>query len=113
MLLTALLQDLRFALRQLRRNPAFAAAAIVTLALGIGPNTTIFTLVNALLLRPLPYAQPAELVTWRGNESLPDVDDIRAQSGSFFSAGGAVNPEPMDFTGGAEPLGRSTGATAA
>lgn len=104
MFMTAILRDLRFALRTIRRHPAFAGMAIATLALGIGPNTAIFTVVNAVLLRPLPYANPSELITWHRNESLPDVDDIRSQSTRFFSTGGAVNPEPMDYTGGGEPL---------
>src|SRR5688500_5071333 len=55
-------QDTRFALRGLRRNPAFAATAILTLALGIGTNTAIFSLIDALMLRPLPVANPHELV---------------------------------------------------
>lgn len=104
-----LAQDLRFGARMLRKSPGFTAAAILTLALGIGPNTAIFTVIDAVLLRPLPYANPQQLVTWRGNESELDIDDIRAQSSSFFSAGGGVNPEVLTYTGGAEPLGIHAG----
>ncbi len=56
-------QHLRFAARQLRRNPGFTAAVIVTLALAIGANTAIFSLVNALLLKSLPYAHPERMGT--------------------------------------------------
>src|SRR5271156_2015822 len=60
--LDRLLQDVRFATRQILRSPGFAAVAIITLALGIGANTAVFTLTHALLLRTLPVRDPGELV---------------------------------------------------
>ncbi|MDR3726314.1 MAG: ABC transporter permease [Terracidiphilus sp.] len=63
----SILQDLRYALRQLRHSPAFAVTAVAVLALGLGANIAVFTVLNGILLRPLPYAQPDRVVTIQGD----------------------------------------------
>ncbi|MFL6254126.1 MAG: ABC transporter permease [Pyrinomonadaceae bacterium] len=86
-------QDLRYGLRMMRRGPGFAAVAVLTLALGIGANTAIFSVVNAVLLRPLPYRDPARLVTVLHDGWKPVAPanflDWREQSSSFESIAAA------------------------
>src|SRR5215216_621075 len=93
-----LLKDLAFAARTLRKNPAFAITAVLTIALGIGASTAIFSVVNALLLRPLPYAQPDRLTTIHNDLrarrvfNFPwapgDFLDVRQQLTAFESIAG-------------------------
>ncbi|HEY3205301.1 MAG TPA: ABC transporter permease [Thermoanaerobaculia bacterium] len=106
-----LLQDLRYALRTLAKSPGFTAVAIATLALGIGANTAIFSLVDRVLLRPLPYPDPEMLATMPRNVSLPDLLDLKASTHAFEAMGGIV-PQPLDLTGGGQPLQVSAGLVA-
>jgi putative ABC transport system permease protein len=104
-----LLNDIRYALRTLTRSPAFAAVAVITIALGIGANTAIFSVVNAVLLRPLPYEQPDRLVyVWgelrnRNIEYWPaspfDLRDFREQ-GTLFESFAGIFTGQTSLTGG-------------
>jgi putative ABC transport system permease protein len=108
--------DIRYALRTLLTAPAFTAVAVLTLALGIGANTAIFSIVNGILLKPLPFPHPEQLIrVWSVNgsaqnfdapASVNDLEDWRAQrnavaeiGGWFYQAGGSG----IDFTGRGEP----------
>src|SRR6266568_2721459 len=94
------MSDLRFALRQLLKNPGFTVVAVLTLALGIGANTAIFSVVNAVLLRPLPYPEPNRLVAvcesnprlgWEQYvTSMGAYSDWREQNSVFEELGAAT-----------------------
>ena len=109
-------EDIVYAVRKLRSSPAFAITAILTLALGVGANTAIFSVVNGVLFRPLPFAAEEQLYqVWSSNPSAgvmesavspPDLDDWRAQrkvladiGGYFYAAGGSG----LDLIGEGEP----------
>ncbi|MGD0213416.1 MAG: ABC transporter permease, partial [Terriglobales bacterium] len=107
-----LLQDVRYAVRMLRRKPTFTIVAVLTLALGVGANTAMFSIVNAVLLRSLPYREPDRLVRIFFNKpgvglrdvqfSVPELEDLRNRAGIFEDVstvgGGSVN-----LTGGSQP----------
>jgi predicted permease len=105
-----LAQDIRYALRQLRKSPGFTSVASITLALGIGATTAIFSVVYGVLLRPLPYSDPNRIVAIfevapRGNLSRladPNFDDFRDQSHSF-QAMAKYSAFPSPVSGGAQP----------
>ena len=114
--LEQLLQDVRYGLRQLRRNPGFTVVAALTLALGIGANTAIFSIINAVLLTPLPFPHPDRVVQiWERNPHIgleqgvvspSNFLDWQSQSHDF-EAMAAYQHEHFSLTGGPLPVGLS------
>jgi putative ABC transport system permease protein len=108
--MTTLLQDLRYGLRMLLKNPGVSAVAVLTLALGIGANTALFSVVNTVLLRPLPYREPDRLVSLWAN--VPEHGRWRATPANFvdwkkqnttFADMSAYGASTMTLTGDGEP----------
>jgi putative ABC transport system permease protein len=105
-----LFKDIRYGIRGLMKRPGFTAIAVVTLALGIGATTTIFSIVDALLLRALPYADADRLVLLRevgakGNQMTvtgPNFEDVQARSQSFAALAISAGSFPLVVTGGSE-----------
>ncbi len=107
-LVESLTQDVRFGLRLMRKSPGFTAVAVVTLALGIGANTMVFSVVNALLLRPLPVERPNELAFVENThfgpgQSFPNYKDLRDHNRTFAGLiGYRIAPMEMKSDGGAQ-----------
>src|SRR5689334_18248156 len=106
----ALGQDIRYGVRMLLKKPGFTLVAVLTLALGIGANTAIFGVINAVILRPLPYAEPERIIRMygkfsqgnRASTSPPDFLDYRAQNRTFEEFAAFLS-HSFNLTGGAEP----------
>src|SRR5258707_9743926 len=105
-------KDLRFAVHALRKRPGFTGVAVATLALGIGANTAIFSIVNAVLLRPLPYADVDRIVRVRGSSVLThqpgnlspmDFFDLQARTRRFERLAAYNNCADATLTGAGEP----------
>jgi putative ABC transport system permease protein len=110
--MTTLLQDMRYGLRLLLKSPGFTIVAVLSLALGVGANTAIFSIVNAVLLRSLPFSHPDRLVKIVANNkgvgaqdiglSVPELDDLRLRAGIFEQVS-AINAGDTNLTGAERP----------
>ena len=110
--MTTLLQDVRYGLRVLWKSPGFAIVAVLSLALGVGANTAIFSIVNAVLLRSLPFSHPERLVKIVASNrgvgardigfSVPEFDDLRSRAGVFDQVT-ATQGGPTNLTGAGRP----------
>src|SRR5215212_11460594 len=103
--------DLRYALRSVFKQPVFSLVVVITLALGIGANTAIFTVVNAVVLRPLPFQDSERLaMIWTTKDtnqeqplSFADYNDLKDQTKSFSAVGAASPLWNLTLTGAGEP----------
>ena len=110
--MTTLFQDVRYSLGVLWKSPGFTIVAVLSLALGVGANTAIFSIVNAVLLRSLPFPHPERLVKITANNrgvgaqdvgfSVPELDDLRSRAGVFEQVT-AIQGGPTNLTGGERP----------
>jgi putative ABC transport system permease protein len=110
--MTTLFQDVKYGLRLLWKSPGFTIVAVLSLALGVGANTAIFSIVNAVLLRSLPFSHPDRLVKIVANNrgvgaqdiglSVPELDDLRTRAGVFDQVT-ATHGGPTNLTGGERP----------
>jgi putative ABC transport system permease protein len=102
-LLETIGQDTRYALRTMRQKPAFTATAVLTMTLAIGGNTTIFTVVHAVLLKPLPYPDPDQLVRISGGATPSRFAEMKASVHTLNEIGAFTGVESPTFSNGAEP----------
>lgn len=101
--LESLWQDTRYALRSMSAKPAFAATAVLTLALGIGGNTAMFTVIRAVLLKPLQFRDADRLVSFSGGTTPTRFAEMKAGAHSYAALGVYFGPENVTLSGGAEP----------
>ena len=102
-LLEVIWQDTRYALRTTRKKPAFAVTAVLTLALAIGGNTAMFTVIRAVLLKPLQYSDPDRLVRISGGATPTRFKEMRASAHSFTELTAFTGVDNITLSAGAEP----------